>query len=264
MNMHESKACSSLACTVPEGLRLRRNDTENSMAPARMTRQIKKCAKAKTQEGQLQAAGTTRLKFCSFELCGGLAPNEGPVLGDSRNCSYCCNSAQEVIISPRLACFPLALFRMKIHWRETKLCEKRSPFFWGPLVLAHFPQAPKTVPFSVPNFGQAGYHALHFGDRFWNHKICAQINNQCQMQSDNSHVGANSICSTAAKKQVQACCTYTLILTHCSNCHLFIHFAHFLAVLDRCRQDTADWSFCQCCQVVTGSHAVFMLFLKRL
>ena len=28
--------------------------------------------------------------------------------------------------------------------------------FWGPLVLAHFPQAPKTVPFPGPNFGRRG------------------------------------------------------------------------------------------------------------
>ena len=28
--------------------------------------------------------------------------------------------------------------------------------FWGPLVLAHFPQAPKTVPFPGPNSGRRG------------------------------------------------------------------------------------------------------------
>ena len=58
----------------------------------------------------------------------------------------------------------------------------------------------------------------HFGARFWSRKIWARIKNQCQMQSDNPDVASSSICSTAAKKQVQACCMYTLILTRCSNC----------------------------------------------
>ena len=91
--------------------------------------------------------------------------------------------------------------------------------FGGPLVLAHFPQAPKTVPFPGPNFGRRGTAATpHFGARFWSRKIWARIKNQCQMQSDNPDVASSSICSTAAKKQVQACCMYTLILTRCSNC----------------------------------------------
>ena len=37
--------------------------------------------------------------------------------------------------------------------------KSRSGFrtrFWGPLVLAHFPQAPKTVPFPGPNFVLGG------------------------------------------------------------------------------------------------------------
>ena len=50
--------------------------------------------------------------------------------------------------------------------------------FWGPLVLAHFPQAPKRGPVFGPAFweAEAEYrHDLHFGARFWNHEIWTRI-----------------------------------------------------------------------------------------
>ena len=100
--------------------------------------------------------------------------------------------------------------------------------FWGPLVLAHFPQAPKTVPFPGPNFGRRGTATPHFGARFWSRKIWARIKNQCQMQSDNPDVASSSICSTAAKKQVQACCMYTLILTRSATVEAPCARPHFL------------------------------------
>ena len=61
-----------------------------------------------------------------------------------------------------------------------------GPFFWGPLVLAHFPQAPKTGSHFWARVWEAEYrHDLHFGARFWNHEIWTRIKKQCQMQSDN-------------------------------------------------------------------------------
>ena len=90
--------------------------------------------------------------------------------------------------------------------------------FWGPLILAHFPQAPKTVPFPGPNFGRRGTATTSLWSSLLSRKIWARIKNQYQMQSDNPDVASSSICSTAAKKQVHACCMYTLILTRCSNC----------------------------------------------
>ena len=87
--------------------------------------------------------------------------------------------------------------------------------FWGGTLST----GPKNGPISGSEFWEAGYsHDPHFGACFWSRKIWARIKNQCQMQSDNPDVASSSICSTAAKKQVQACCMYRLILTRCSNC----------------------------------------------
>ena len=91
--------------------------------------------------------------------------------------------------------------------------------FWGPLVLAHFPQAPKTVPFPGPNFGRRGTATtltleLAFGVAKSGRG--SKISARCS--PINPDVASSSICSTAAKKQVQACCMYRLILTRCSNC----------------------------------------------
>ena len=98
---------------------------------------------------------------------------------------------------------------------------KAGPDFgpvFGPFSIGTLSTGPKTVPFPV-RIWEAGYrHDPHFGARFWSRKIWARIKNQCHIQSDNPDVASSSICSTAAKKQVQACCMYTLILTRCSNC----------------------------------------------
>ena len=91
--------------------------------------------------------------------------------------------------------------------------------FLGPFSIGTLSTGPKSGPISGSEFWEAGCrHDPHFGARFWSRKIWARIKNQCQMQPDNPDVASSSICSTAAKKQVQACCMYTLILTRCSNC----------------------------------------------
>ena len=91
--------------------------------------------------------------------------------------------------------------------------------FLGPFSIGTLSTGPKNGPISGSEFWEAGYrHDPHFGARFWSRKIWARIKNQCHIQSDNPDVASSSICSTAAKKQVQACCMYTLILTRCSNC----------------------------------------------
>ena len=58
--------------------------------------------------------------------------------------------------------------------------------FWGPLILAHFPQAPKRSHFRARIWEAGDRHDLHSGARLWNRKSGgARIKNQCQMQSDN-------------------------------------------------------------------------------
>ena len=86
----------------------------------------------------------------------------------------------------------------------------------GPFRIRTLSTGPQKRSHFRAEFWEAGYrHDPHFGARFWSR---TRIKNQCQMQSDNPDVASSSICSTAAKKQVQACCMYTLILTRCSNC----------------------------------------------
>ena len=43
--------------------------------------------------------------------------------------------------------------------------------FWGLLVLAHFPQAPKTEPFVGPHFGRRSTATT----RFWNREIWRRV-----------------------------------------------------------------------------------------
>ena len=104
------------------------------------------------------------------------------------------------------------------------MCEKAGPKAcpdFGPVFgAAHFPQAPKTVPFPRVRILGGGVPPR---PSLWSlllesAKSGRGSKNQCQMQSDNPDVASSSICSTAAKKQVQACCMYRLILTRCSNC----------------------------------------------
>ena len=90
--------------------------------------------------------------------------------------------------------------------------------FWGPLVLAHFPQAPKTVPFPGPNFGRRGTATTSLWSSLLESQNLGADQKSVPDAADNPDVASSSICSTAAKKQVQACCMYTLILTRCSNC----------------------------------------------
>ena len=108
------------------------------------------------------------------------------------------------------------------------MCEKRgqnrvriSDPFLGLVVLAHFPQAPKTVPFLGPRFGRrstATTFTLELA--FGTVKSGGGSNKQCQMQSDNLYVASSHIGSTATKKSrvVPARCMYTLVLAPCSNC----------------------------------------------
>ena len=93
--------------------------------------------------------------------------------------------------------------------------------FWGLVVLAHFPQAPKTAPFLGPRFGRrstATTFTLELA--FGTVKSGGGSNKQCQMQSDNLYVASSHIGSTATKKSrvVPARCMYTLVLAPCSNC----------------------------------------------
>ena len=87
--------------------------------------------------------------------------------------------------------------------------------FWGPLVLAHFPQAPKTVPFPGPNFGRRGTATtltleLAFGvaKSGRGSKISARCSPITQMWHPVPFV----------QLQPNSRFMYTLILTHCSNC----------------------------------------------
>ena len=125
--------------------------------------------------------------------------------------------------------FSAVLFRisrLNSSLERANLCEKRgqkrvriSDPFLGPFSIGTLSTGPKNGPISGSEFWEAGYrHDLTLELAFWSRKIWARIKNQCQMQSDNPDVASSSICSTAAKKQVHACCMYTLILTRCSNC----------------------------------------------
>ena len=89
---------------------------------------------------------------------------------------------------------------------------------WGPLVLAHFPQAQKRSHFRVRILGGGVPPRPHFGARFGVAKSGRGSKISARCSPINPDVASSSICSTAAKKQVHACCMYTLILTRCSNC----------------------------------------------
>ena len=92
--------------------------------------------------------------------------------------------------------------------------------FGGPLVLAHFPQAPKNGPhFRVRILGGGGTAAtltleLAFGvaKSGRGSKISARCSPITQMWHPVPFV------QLQPKSRFQACCMYTLILTRCSNC----------------------------------------------
>ena len=82
--------------------------------------------------------------------------------------------------------------------------------FWGPLVLANFLQALKTVPFPGSNFGRAGSATtltleLAFG--------VAKSGRGSKISARCSLITSSSFVQLQPKKQV--CCMYTLILTRC-------------------------------------------------
>ena len=87
-------------------------------------------------------------------------------------------------------------------------------------LLAHFPQAPKTVPFLGPRFGRRSTATIFTLElAFGTVKSGRGSKKQCQMQSDTLYVASSHIRSTAAKKSrvVPARCMYTLVLAPCSN-----------------------------------------------
>ena len=85
--------------------------------------------------------------------------------------------------------------------------------FWGPLVLAHFPQAPKTGPIFGPAFWEPEYrHDLHLELAFGTMKIWTRIKKavpDAVRKTYMIYVASSHIRSTAAKKagwfQLAAC-----------------------------------------------------------
>ena len=134
--------------------------------------------------GSAQVATTTQMqgRFWGFEKCSKTLPRTKGLHSAGRPCldvgvmhnrtiphDCCCfllfparcsapaassKSAQEVVNFPRLVFhrFVANLRIKKIHWKRGLNCVKTGAkigsgfrtLFWGPLVLAHFPQAPKT------------------------------------------------------------------------------------------------------------------------